>query len=144
MKKCFLDSNFLVYLKDSLSLHHQAAAKKLSNLISANASLYISPLILDEFLYIFQKAIIIEKLAAPYRQLQRAVEEILQIPSLSIVNPPAAASKQMQVISYMEKYNLKPRDAYHLITIISNGIDSFATFDEDYKKVFAARILKKI
>ncbi|MBM3282699.1 type II toxin-antitoxin system VapC family toxin [Candidatus Gottesmanbacteria bacterium] len=144
MRKCFLDSNILVYLKDSLSLHHQAAAKKLYNLISTNTSLYISPLILDEFLYIFQKAIIREKIASPYRQLQRAVGEILQIPLLSIVNPSNSSSKQLKVIDYMEKFGLKPRDAYHLLTMTSNNIDSFATFDDDFRRVFSAKILKKI
>jgi len=41
----------------------------------------------------------------------------------------------------MEKYDLCPRDAYHLLTMIYNKIDSFATFDTDFNKVFEDKLI---
>lgn len=36
----------------------------------------------------------------------------------------------------MEKFVLKPRDAYHLLTMKENRIRFFATFDKDFELVF--------
>lgn len=40
------------------------------------------------------------------------------------------------------KFNLRQRDVYHLLTMQENGIDEFATFDTDFIRVFAQKILK--
>lgn len=143
MKKCFLDSNILVYFKDSLSVDYKHASQKILKLVSSDTELYISPLILDEFLYVFRSVLMRKKIPQLYKELQRAVVEILQLPLLSIVNPPLTSHQQLHVVEYMEEYSLKPRDAYHLLTIISNNIDSFATLDTDFKKVFSAGLLRK-
>lgn len=143
MKKCFIDSNGLIYFKDSLSRYHAAVARKLLKLISANVQLCISPLVIDEFLYVFLAALKQQKISPPYKELKRALREILQIPLISIVNSPIDTSAQLQAVDYMEKFNLKPSDAYHLVTMISNKINSFVTFDTDFSKVFAAKILTK-
>lgn len=144
MKKCFLDSNILVYFKDDLSVYHKVASQKISELVSSGTEFYISTLVLDEFLYVFQSVLMIKKIPQPYKELQRAVIEILQLPLLSLINPPFTSRQQLQVVKYMEEFSLKPRDAYHLLTIISNNINSFATFDADFKKVFSAGLIKKI
>ena len=36
----------------------------------------------------------------------------------------------------MERYNLRPRDAFHFVTAIENKIQYFATFDNDFEEVF--------
>lgn len=144
MKRCFLDSNILVYFKDSLSVYHKIVSQKITKLVSSDTELYISPLILDEFLYVFRSVLMRKKIPQFYKELQRVVAEILQLPLLSLVNPPLAFHQQLQVVGYMEEYGLKPRDAYHLLTIISNNIDSFATFDTDFKKVFSAGLINRV
>ena len=57
---------------------------------------------------------------------------------------PVGILDQLKVINYMQKYHLKPRDAYHLLTIMENNIDGFATFDNDFNKVFSAKILLEV
>jgi predicted nucleic acid-binding protein len=44
----------------------------------------------------------------------------------------------------MSKYHLRLRDAYHLLIMQFNNIDSFLTFDNDFKLVFAAKILNPV
>lgn len=43
----------------------------------------------------------------------------------------------------MQAYSLRARDAYHLLTMQTNGIDGFATFDNAFSRVFAANLLEK-
>ena len=50
--------------------------------------------------------------------------------------------RNKRVITLMEQFNLRQRDVYHLLTMQENGIDEFATFDTDFKRVFAQKILK--
>lgn len=141
MKKCFLDSNLLIYYQDNSSSHHQASLKKLSRLVASGVQLYISPLVLDEFLYAVRSILLVQKAPQSFRQLERALSNLFQIPSLTLINPPLGEDEQLKVIDYMEKFNLKPRDAYHLLTIETNDLDSFATFDTDFKKVFKEKLL---
>ena len=143
MKKCFLDSNILVYLKDDLSIYHKVASQKISKLVSSDIFLYISPLVLDECLYVFRSVLMKKKIPQFHKELHRAVAEILQLPLLLLVNPPLTSGHQLRIVEYMEEFSLKPRDAYHLLTIISNNIDSFVTFDTDFKKVFSAGLVKR-
>ncbi len=143
MKKCYLDSNFLIYLKDNRSLYHQNASKKLMQLISEEINLCISPLVLDEFLYVFRYYMIRKKIPNIYQNLKKAVSDILQIPSLSILSLPVSVNDQLKVISYMGKYRLLPRDAYHLLVMTSNNISLFATFDNDFEHVFEAKTIFK-
>ncbi len=62
---------------------------------------------------------------------------------LTLVNPPLKPKYQLKVISFMKNYNLRARDAYHLLIIKSNKINYFATFDRDFEEVFKKKILKK-
>lgn len=141
MKRCYLDSNFLVYLKDSTSLKHEEAANKISSLVAANYDLFISPLVLDEFLYVFKYALLKSRSTKLYQELTKAVKEILEIPQLFVVNPPSTSDSQLTIVKYMEKYKLSPRDAYHLLVMKNNMIDILATFDQDFKRVFTAGLV---
>ncbi|MBI5356067.1 hypothetical protein HZB78_00445 [Candidatus Collierbacteria bacterium] len=43
----------------------------------------------------------------------------------------------------MEKFKLKPRDAYHLLAMQSNKIKHFATFGSDFDLVFSVGAVKR-
>lgn len=143
MRKCYLDSNILLYLKNAASPHHRDAAKITQKLITGNTSLYVSSLGLDEFMHTFLYEVRRNGSKNPYDDLQTAVEDIIELPELSIVNPPSDPKSQVRVVGLMKQYTLHPRDAYHLLTMQSNDIDGFATFDTDFARVFAARLLMK-
>jgi len=144
MKKCYLDSNVLVYFKDEKSLYHKKVVEKFIFLIKNDFYFYVSSLVLDEFLYVFRYFLEKNEKKDIFSKLKKALTEILAIPNLSIVSLLKEKEKQIEVISYMERYDLSPRDAYHLMIMKENAIDYFFTFDKDFELVFKRKFLKKI
>jgi|YNPMSStandDraft_1061717.scaffolds.fasta_scaffold52426_3 predicted nucleic acid-binding protein len=144
MKKCYLDSNVLVYFKDEKSLYHKKVIEKFIFLIKNDFYFYVSSLVLDEFLYVFRYFLEKNEKKDIFSKLKKALTEILAIPNLSIVSLLKEKEKQIEVISYMERYDLSPRDAYHLMIMKENAIDYFFTFDKDFELVFKENFLKKI
>jgi len=139
-KKCYLDSNILVGLKHQNSIFHKKSKNLLKKLIRNSFKLYISPLVLDEFL--FQVKIILGR-QNNNRLLKKYLKEILKLPSLYVVNPPRTKEKQILALNFMKEFNLRPRDAYHLLTAKENKINYLLTFDKDFKKVFQKGTVKK-
>lgn len=144
MNKCYLDSNFLIYFKNETSPYHQQAVKTISQLVADYVKLFISPLVIDEFLHSFSLELRKGRIKNIYADLQKALQDILAIPDLFLVNPPLKGESQIEVITLMKKYHLRARDAYHLLIMRANDIPSFATFDTDFEKVFATKSLSKI
>ena len=139
IKKCYLDSNILISYKN----RDLKSQKLIIRLLNSSYNLFISPLVLDEFL--FQASIYLKKQKQRnvLKKLLESLESIFKLPRLIIINPSAEKKKHLQIIKYMEKYGLRPRDAYHLLIIKENKISHFATFDKDFKKVFKAKVIKK-
>lgn len=142
MTKCYLDSNVLIYLKDSESLEYKKSKQLITQLISDNIEMQISSLCLDEYIHEIGKSILKKYSQKSYfKQLNSALASILELPRLTLVNPSGNLKTQLEITHLMEAFTLRPRDAYHLLTMKENKIDSFATFDNDFKKVFKAKLL---
>lgn len=144
MKACYLDANVLVYLKDSSSEQHNECVSLIKKLIIEKYNFYVSPLGIDEFLYVVYSSL--RKLDAkdPISELKKSLESVLNLPTLTIINPPLDKASQIKVIEYIRKFSLKPRDAYHLLTMKGHKIKYLFTFDRDFDKVFNAKIVKSI
>lgn len=142
-KSCYLDSNILVYLKDISSPHYQKTIKLLQKLEAEKYNIFISPLCLDEFLYINYRYF--KKLKAKnfYNQMEALLSSILEIPGIRLLNPPKEREKQIEVIKLMGKFKLAPRDAYHLFIIRENNLKFMATFDQDFNEVFKKSSLNR-
>lgn len=140
MNGCYLDANLLINFKNVDSLQHQQATELIINLTAQSEMLYISPLVIDEFLNPMKY--ILRNHRDMYARLSQSLNEILVLPKITLVNPPTESQLHMKVVELMEKYNLKPRDAYHLLIMQSNQIDAFATFDTDFDTVFQAGIIR--
>lgn len=143
MKKYYLDSNFLIYLKNEDIPSHKEAVSILEKIVESNSEVFISSLVIDEFLHSIRLGLIINKHKDLFPTLKSTLNDILSIPLLSIVNPPTDLKGQNKIVDYMEKYSLRARDAYHLLTMVFHGIDHFATFDHDFEKVFKSGLLHK-
>lgn len=146
MKRCYLDSNVLVYFKDSNSLHFQTASRLISHLIPEKYELFLSSLTIDEFLhslmfvYKFRRNINIEE----SESLETALMSILELEHIKIVNSSTSKENNLRVVKIMRDFRLGPRDAYHFLIMQENNIEYFATFDNDFKSVFKKKTLKKI
>lgn len=145
MKKCYLDTNVLLCYKNEDSPLLLESKRIIKNLLDKSFIICVSPLILDEFLHSLQFITLRKKkIRNIYPLLKEILQDILKLPRLEIVNPPKTKTGQIKAVSMMENYNLRPRDAYHLLTMLENKIDIFATFDNDFRKVFKKGILKKV
>lgn len=142
MKKCYLDANVLICYKNEDSPLFKKAKKLITTLIKHPYKIYISPLVLDEFLHPIKFILEKKKSKRIYPILRKTLKDILNLPNLDIVNPPLEKTAQVKTISLMKKFNLRPRDAYHLLIMQENSIRSFATFDNDFKDVFKKRVIK--
>lgn len=143
IKKCYLDANVLVYFKDISSDYHQKSISLIEELVSSKFEIYISALCLDEFLY---ASLVYLRKVSPTNlidQLKNFLESILEITDIRLINPPLNKQSQVKVIEFMDIFSLDPRDAYHLFIMLSNKIKYFATFDQDFKKVFKKGLLTK-
>lgn len=136
MNRCYLDSNVLINFKNVDSSFHERTKELLTELASASCKLCISSLTLDEFLYQLQQILIYQKQKNIFRKLSLALKSILDLPRLTLVSPPVNKRDHLKIVKYMKNYNLRPRDAYHLLVMKNNKINHFATFDQDFKKVF--------
>ena len=144
MKACYLDANVLVYLKDISSEQYNECVSIIKKLIIEGHRLNISPLGIDEFLYVVYSSL--RKLGAkdPINELKNSLESVLNLPTLTIINPPFDKASQIKVIEYIRKFSLRPRDAYHLLIMESHKINYFLTFDSDFDKVFKAKAVKSV
>ena len=141
MKKCYLDANFLIHARNKDAPEHAAASAKLEMLAKDKYELYISPLIIDEFIHTLLSIKRLNKNNSRIIDLRKDLQQLLDLPKIVIINPPIDKKSQFLILEFMQKYNLKPRDSYHLLTMLSNSIDTFATFDSDFKKVFSSKLL---
>ncbi len=138
MSKCFLDTNFLVYLTDQSSSYYLHTKQMLRNFEKKNLSLLLSHEVIEEFMYVIMK---FSRLAKEdvYKNLEKAVSKLALIPDLSIVSAPNDINFASKVFLTIKRFKLAPNDGYILSIILDNQIPYFATFDK--KLIGAAKKL---
>lgn len=142
MKKCYLDTNLLLYYSDTDSPFYPQSTDLVSQLLIQKWELLISPLILDEYFHNMIRFSRVSKKEA-LRNLKVSFSRITRLPGIELINPPELMKKQTKVLNMMAKYQLRSRDAYHLFIMRENKIKYFATFDNDFEEVFKKNLLKK-
>ena len=143
MKKCYLDANFLVFLQDRHSPLYLQAEAVLKILIEEGFALYTSALALDEFL--MGSLRFSGKSAKEMKgNLKLGLKTIFRFPNFGLISPSENPEKHLKVVDLMAKFNLKPRDAYHLFIMLENKITYFATFDSDFNRVFKTGKIKPL
>lgn len=142
MNSCYLDANFLIYLDDYKSPFHNQTKSIFKRLLFKKYTLVLTPLILDEYLYNSLK-LSVKPRSEAILALKRRIKNIFRLPGVKLLNPPLEFKKHFKVLNLMNKYNLRPRDAYHLLTMIENKVKYLATFDRDFKEVFQKGLVKQ-
>lgn len=139
MKKAYLDANFLVCLFIPNNQYQAPAMQLFAQLRTNKYKLYISPLALDELWW----AVYEEK--KKVGQIQQGIQEVFQEikQSWEAIKNFSNAIKILQIkrpikegvekaLDFIDNYNLKPRDAFHLATADSQDIKEFVTNDSDF------------
>lgn len=142
IKSCYLDANILVYYQDRISPFHNQSKLIIENLIQKGYAIALSSLSLDEYEYTILSSSNKPKQVI-LKNLKNCLRKLLRIPDIYLINPPIEFKKHLKVLNIMEKYSLKPRDAYHLFIMLENKIKFFATFDNDFVSVFQKKLITK-
>ncbi len=146
MLKCYLDSNVLIGYSYQESIFRGRSLDLMEFLMPGKYSIYISPLAIDEFLHSF--SFLLKRNGVTNKEilklLHQSLSDIISFPNIFLVNPSNDKNNQLKVLEYMKEYNLKPRDAYHLLIMKEKDIDYFATFDTDFKEVFRKGVVENI
>lgn len=144
LTKCYLDTNVLVYFKLENSSRHKEALFLIKDLVKKKIKIFISGLVIDEFLYSLLRFHKLFKEEVSYKKLKKALMEILNLPNLEIINPSNKKNSHLKIVDNIIFYKLRPRDAHHLLIMQEQEIGYFATFDEDFKDVFKRGIVREI
>lgn len=142
MKRCYLDANLLFYWQDPKSPFNQAATNIVERLVQGGYFLFVSSLVLDEYLYTCLRFSGKSKIEMK-DNLKFSLKRVLKIPTLRLINPSLDERKHLKVIDLIAKFNLHPRDAYHLFIMLENKVKFLATFDSDFEKVFKKGLIKQ-
>ena len=141
ISKAYLDSNILIAEYFESHTNHKNADKLLLQLNKQRYQICLSPLTFDEFWYgiIFTRRANDENLFhKPYKyfvnELKTATNKLLQlnVEIMKFIDHRVAISHSLKNI---KKYNLKPRDAFHLSYCLENKIQVFVTLDSDFQKL---------
>jgi len=141
---CYLDSNICIAYLQEPHVFHDKAVEIFINLRKRHIAPIISPLVLDETTHIILRDARIKKKFNHISKIKNGIKKLLSIPFLRLINPPLENQKQLKIFEFMEKFKLKPRDAYHLLTMKVNHVKYFASFDDDFEAVFSKGILQKL
>ncbi|MDI6655120.1 MAG: type II toxin-antitoxin system VapC family toxin [Candidatus Hydrothermarchaeota archaeon] len=122
----YLDANFFVFaLLDNTKLGENARALQ-QEIIEGKHSTVTSSLTLDEILWVLVRN--------NRRELiEEVIDDIYHMPNLTIVATSAAAPKT--AVKYIQKYNLKPRDAIHLAVMEELKIKEIISDDVNFDGV---------
>lgn len=143
MKECYLDSNVIISFTSVAFPQFSVARRLILSITQKEIIPTISPLCIDEFLYNYQ--LVFKSLTKKDKEEKsfQALDKILEIPNINIVNPPTAISEQKKIPDLITDFRLAPRDAYHLLTAKSNNLKYFCTFDNDFEKVFRSGYISR-
>jgi len=142
MKRCYLDTNLLLYFNNPNSPFYQQAGSILAKLINNNWQLFLSPLTLDEYFHNTLRFTNLPKEKA-MKTLKKSLNKLIKLPNIQLINPSTILGTHKKVLNFMIKYQLRSRDAYHLLIMIENKIKYLATFDNDFDKIFEKGSIKK-
>ena len=122
----YLDANFFIFAILDTTEKGEKARRILREIVSGKRQAMTSVLALDEVLWVLQRN--------KKKDIQRKViEDIYAIPHLEV--KAVSALIPLRALEYIEKYNLKPRDAFHSACMEEFQINIIVSDDADFDKM---------
>ncbi len=122
----YLDANFFIFaLLDNTSKGERARDihRRIANGREKGAT---SPLAIDELMWVLIRA---EK----EHLLRMAVEDIYSTPNLDMTT--ITSTIPLVALEIIERYKLKPRDAFHIATMKEYKLKEIVTDDSDFDRI---------
>jgi len=121
----YLDANFFVIYNFDKTLKGEKARKILEEIINGKEAI-TSSLALDEVMWVIIKN---KKIEA----LRETIEDIYATPYLTVKE--VGSDIPLEALDFIEKYNLKPRDAFHAAVMKSSDVKEIVSDDPDFDSV---------
>ncbi len=128
----YLDANFFIFANFDPGPKGEEA-RKLQRAIVNGKQAVTSVLALDEVMWVLIRN-------KKQGQMRAVIEEIYAMPNLVVKEVPALTA--LTTLDMMERYGLKPRDAFHAAIMKAFGLREIATDDPDFDKIEWARRTK--
>ena len=138
-KKAYLDANVLIAHQTRGHSHFQRAKDLLDELWQNRVQLVISSLTIDEFWYGISFILREQGENKPFSAhgliFSKVLNNILSWRNIDLVSFQNSASELKKVLELIKKFNLRPRDAFHLRIMQQQRTNKLVTFDTDFQKV---------
>ncbi len=122
----YMDANFFIFAILDTTEKGEKARKILREIVVGKRQAMTSVLALDEVLWVLRRN--------KKEEIRRKViEDIYAIPHLEV--KAVSALIPLRALEYIEKYNLKPRDAFHSACMEEFQTNIIVSDDADFDKV---------
>ncbi len=121
----YLDANFFIFSNFDTGTKGDNARKILSDVIGGKDAV-TSALSLDEVMWVLTKN-------NRKETIRSVIEEVYSVPNLSVKDVPSTTP--LRALDFMEKYGLRPRDAFHTAMMDSLKIEEIVSDDKDFDEV---------
>ena len=121
----YLDANFFIFANFDNGQKGNGARKIHAQIVAGKPAV-TSVLTIDELMWVMIKN-------GKKELIRQVIEEIYSIPALMVKEVPALTA--LTAIDFMEKYGLKPRDAFHAAIMKSLGLTEIVTDDSDFDRI---------
>ena|SRR3989344_5396030 len=140
--KVYLDANILIAHQVSNHQYHTRAMDIIDRIWKKRHSFVISSLTWDEFFYgliFILQSVAKDKTKTSFdlhtQVISEATEKEFSWERLELVEFRHNPTEVKIVLKNMQRYNLRPRDAFHLCIMQQQNIRQIATFDHDFNRI---------
>ncbi len=121
----YLDANFFILYNFDQTSKGERARKVQADIIAGEEAI-TSSLALDEVMWV-----LIKNRKAEF--LRETIEDIYALPSLDVRE--VGGSIPLDALDFIEKYRLRPRDAFHVAVMKDLGLSKIISDDSDFDRV---------
>ena len=132
-KMFYLDANFFVFALFDNTKKGENARILQKGIIEGKHSAATSVLTIDELMWVIVKL-------QRKNILRQVVEDIYAMPNLEVRGVPSLTP--VSALDFMEKYNLKPRDAFHTAIMKQFQLTDIVSDDADFDRVKGIKRIK--
>lgn len=130
--RVFLDSNILIYLNVRLPDDEAMLVEELWLELLHEHNLYTNTLVLDEAIYVSMR-----KYSVKPADTIEFIDKVI-LPYTDLL--PLGLEEYLEAKKLIKQYNLKPSDALHAATILTNKLDAIVSEDKEFERIGLKRI----
>lgn len=122
----YLDANFFIFALFDQTKKGLKARSIQKEIILGKIEAITSVLVIDEIMWVIRRN-------GKDELLRKVIEDIYAIPNLDIRE--VSSIVPLYAVNFIEKYKLKPRDAFHVAIMEALQIDKIVSDDSDFDKI---------